>query len=289
MPRGSALAALGALAWLQGVAAKAVDFRVHEALQPEGDAGADASRWMNGALYRMAQSEEGLEVVGPPHDRYGGDRYLVKYPRSWIAKINKIREEGQTRKFNFIGALRDLSAESKYPKGVRDWIVPFVKSHFGEGDYYKDTNPLPETSLIGSFDHSLEKRNFTKQQRSYENDKVPFDEKYFRGLCESQFTLAPAGDLPYSYRFLEAIFCGSIPIVDQEKYANCEHHQYWAKVKMSKKIGWHFHIASSDPKVQYVYNKTWAEENIQKALRYHTLIEGFNDDELCDPGECTLS
>ncbi|CAK0838518.1 unnamed protein product [Prorocentrum cordatum] len=233
---------------------------------------------MNGVLYRMAQREEGVTPKGPPV-KDERDRYLVKYPRSWVQKAKDLAAAGHTRKFNFIGALRDLSAESSYPMGVRDWIAPFVSKHLA-ADYYKDTNPAPETKLLGPYDHSQEKRNFTKQQKSYENDEVPFDETYFRTLCESEFTLAPAGDLPYSNRFMEAILCGSIPIVDKEEYANCEHHQYYAKVKLSKQIGWHFYIAKEDPAFEYVYNRTWAEENLQKAIRYHTLMTGFNDDEL---------
>lgn len=238
--------------------------------------------WMNGVLYRMAQREENMNPSGPPYDVYG-PRYLVKIPRSFVGKIAELRKRGHTRRFNFIGALRDLSTASKYPPGVREWVPPFVKQHFGDKDYYQDTNPLSGYQLIGQFDHTLDKRNFTKQQKFYANDQVPFDEKYFATLCQSELTLAPAGDLPYSYRFLEAILCGSIPIVNEEKYANCEHHQYWMKPKLSEKIGWHYYLANDDPNFTYAYNTTWVEENLQKALRFHTFIEGWHDDELCGP------
>jgi len=279
------------VAALLGLAARALDLRSSPAeargsLQAQEEAsesgGVEAAKWMNGALYRMTQREEGLKPVGPPHDTYGGDRYLVKFPRSWVDRINKLRGAGQSRAFNFIGALRDLSAESSYPAGVRDWILPFVKENFLSGDYFQDTNPLPNATKMGAFDHSFDVRNFTKQQRLYADDQVPFDETYFRTLCSSEFTLAPAGDLPYSYRFVEAILCGSIPIVDQEKYANAEHHQYWAKVKLSKKIGWEFYT----PDRVGPYNATMAARNYVKAIRYHTLMSGFNDDELCGPGDC---
>jgi len=273
-------------------AARALDVRSAPAeargsLQAQEEAtesgGVEAAKWMNGALYRMAQREEGLNPVGPPHDTYGGDRYLVKFPRSFISRIKKLRDTvEQSREFNFIGALRDLSAESSYPAGVRDWILPFVEKNFGEGDYFQDTNPLPNTAKMGAFDHSYDVRNFTKQQRLYVDDQVPFDETYFRTLCSSKFTLAPAGDLPYSYRFVEAMFCGSIPIVNKEKYANAEHHQYWAKVKLSTKIGWEFYT----PDNVGPYNETMVANNYAKALRYHTLIDGFHDDELCGPGDC---
>jgi len=279
------------VAALLALTARALDLRTapaeargslqaHEEASESG--GLDAAKWMNGALYRMAQREEGLSPVGPPHDTYGGDRYLVKFPRSFIKRIDRLRDSGHSRVFNFIGALRDLSAESSYPAGVRDWILPFVKKNFGETDYFQDTNPLPNTTKLGAFDHSFDPRNFTKQQRLYTDDQVPFDETYFKTLCSSEFTLAPAGDLPYSYRFVEAIFCGSIPIVDQEKYANAEHHQYWAKVKLSTKIGWEFYT----PDRVGPYNVTMAANNYVKALRYHTLITGFHDDELCGPEGC---
>jgi len=276
---------------LLALGVRALDLRsapaeARESLQAQEEAtesgGVEAAKWMNGALYRMSQREEGLNPVGPPHDTYGGDRYLVKFPRSFITRINKLRDIGHSRAFNFIGALRDLSEESSYPAGVRDWILPFVKKNFGDADYFQDTNPLPNSTKLGAFDRSFDVRNFTKQQRLYADDQVPFDETYFRTLCSSEFTLAPAGDLPYSYRFVEAIFCGSIPIVDKEKYANAEHHQYWAKVKLSTKIGWEFYT----PDRVGPYNVTMAAQNYVKAIRYHTLITGFNDDELCGPGEC---
>ncbi len=47
------------------------------------------------------------------------------------------------------------------------------------------------------------------------------DISYLRELASSQFTLCPAGDFVWTYRFFEATLCGSIPIVDQA----CSHYE----------------------------------------------------------------
>jgi hypothetical protein len=41
-----------------------------------------------------------------------------------------------------------------------------------------------------------------------------WDQEYFESLGDTQFTLCPSGDCVWSYRFFEAMLCGSIPIVE---------------------------------------------------------------------------
>lgn len=48
-----------------------------------------------------------------------------------------------------------------------------------------------------------------------------FDKKYYRLMQNSKFVLCPNGDFIWSYRFVEAIFCGAIPIVEDD----CEMYQ----------------------------------------------------------------
>ena len=42
---------------------------------------------------------------------------------------------------------------------------------------------------------------------------------YFHRLARSRFTLAPAGDKPWSQRFFEAIMAGSVPILQLPQHA----------------------------------------------------------------------
>ncbi|WP_411847233.1 hypothetical protein AAFN60_07495 [Roseibacillus persicicus] len=41
-----------------------------------------------------------------------------------------------------------------------------------------------------------------------------WDETYFRRMAQAQFVLCPGGSFTWSYRFVEAMFCGAIPVVD---------------------------------------------------------------------------
>jgi hypothetical protein len=43
-----------------------------------------------------------------------------------------------------------------------------------------------------------------------------YDIDYFNIMSNYKFTLCPNGDFVWTYRFFEAILCGSIPIIEQE-------------------------------------------------------------------------
>jgi len=254
-------------------------------------------------LYRRAQREEGLPSIGPygldkvPVSflwRRGYPQFLLKYPRSFVEKVARIRERSarKTRRFNFIGKLR----YKLYPEGVRDWVVQFARSRFSENDYFQDSSKSNLTQDLGQFDHTYGLKDASAHQTATlrapetENARVPnspveFDEAYLETLCQSDFTLAPAGDCPWSYRFMEAIFCGSIPIVDKKEFANSEYFRYGKKPWWH--VDFHFEIADNNPSRKYVYNSSAAAENLEKAMRYHTFIHGFNDNEVDCHGPCS--
>lgn len=56
--------------------------------------------------------------------------------------------------------------------------------------------------------------NFTEKGREVAKDYL--DVAYYRTMCQSKFTLCPAGDFKWTYRFFEAIMCKSIPIVERQ-------------------------------------------------------------------------
>jgi len=188
--------------------------------------------------------------------------------------------------FNFAGQFCDSSGVVQPKKkrycGARAWLHPFTKAHFGKDDWYVNTDCCSDDeskhnyAAIGQFDHSLEvtasKREPLFDNATFDNDTVPFHQEYYTHIAQSNFTLCPAGDSPFSYRFLEAVLAHSIPIVSKAEFANAEWHHYGEPLKISQSIGWHFYVQNSDSSVQYTYNQTWVDENYAKALEFHTLI-----------------
>jgi len=68
-----------------------------------------------------------------------------------------------------------------------------------------------------------------------------WDDQYYDFLGLSEFTLCPAGDYIWTYRFFEAALCGSIPIVQdaceiykgfEYEYMSCDVHSLkWTEEK----------------------------------------------------------
>ena len=54
---------------------------------------------------------------------------------------------------------------------------------------------------------------FTSEGRSIRKQTGVYDYNYYDKLMSSRFALAPNGVFPWTYRFLEGIMCGAIPIV----------------------------------------------------------------------------
>ena len=46
--------------------------------------------------------------------------------------------------------------------------------------------------------------------------KYEFHTEYFANICASRFALAPTGDCPWSYRFLEGVMCHAIPVLGND-------------------------------------------------------------------------
>ena len=45
------------------------------------------------------------------------------------------------------------------------------------------------------------------------NLKYTLDKDYYKSLAQTQFSLSPIGECPWSYRFFESVACGAIPIL----------------------------------------------------------------------------
>lgn len=100
--------------------------------------------------------------------------------------------------------------------------------------------------------------------------KHRWDHRYWANLRAAKFALAPSGDYPWSYRFLEAIIAGAIPVLedrDPDIFANHFHHIRY-------------------PSEPFVYRESLATENFRTLLTRHTLpfgnvnLEGLVDERL---------
>lgn len=56
---------------------------------------------------------------------------------------------------------------------------------------------------------------FSANGRSVRKNTGVYDYPYYDKLMSSRFALAPDGDFPWTYRFLEGIMCGAIPVVSK--------------------------------------------------------------------------
>ena len=172
---------------------------------------------------------------------------VVYYPRSYVEKVTSMNHE-KKHDYNFSGVLfRDCVYEN------RKWIVDFAQQNFTDNSYYSISDAKLDYNPIGNFDYTLKDlgKRFIPSKSS---NKVYFDKKYFQIICNSQFTLCPSGDAPWSMRFFESILCKSIPVLETPCHA-------W-RSRFEKSIGYKFYTLSDDLQ----YREDWVEENYYKFL-----------------------
>jgi hypothetical protein len=86
-------------------------------------------------------------------------------------------------------------------------------------------------------------------------EKYTFDSAYFSLMCNSRFALCPLDVFDWSYRFLEAIMCRCIPILnvgDKDILAEAGRFKFYR---------------TNEP---HVWREDWVEENLAIFLKHHT-------------------
>ena len=213
-------------------------------------------------LWRQSYIEEGFSASEIPD--YDGNPVIALYPKSYIEKVNLLNLD-KIYDFNFRGALYI----DKKTKRNRQWVVDFSKQYFTSDSFFQVTDSRakqsniffkPRHKLLGSFDYTLDRTGFVPKENN-KNIRGYFDKDYFRILCQSQFTLCPAGDSPWSMRFYESLLCKSIPIVEKIQHTGRNDLEY--------AIGYKYYLLGDD---KMIYRPDWVEENFNKFIRYHTLI-----------------
>ena len=87
----------------------------------------------------------------------------------------------------------------------------------------------------------------------------------------SRFTLAPAGDMPWSLRFFEAIMAGSIPILTNQRHAGRNHDERALGYKyllVSEYVARRKRFPGAAP-----YCAAWADHNLAIFLEHQSYIE----------------
>ena len=177
-------------------------------------------------FFKTALKEAGITVSQPysidhkiGNNINNGKRYPIIFPIGRINKINNIKSKTKkSYEYYFRGLLTNK----------KNWIL----------DYKNKQNSLIE---------------FNKNGRNTKI-KYNFDTLYYTDMCSSKYTLCPTDVYPWSYRFFEAIMCGSIPVLNDHEIDIFSH-----KFKFYRRSEKH------------VYNTDWVDHNMRVFMKQHTL------------------
>ncbi len=162
----------------------------------------------------------------------------------------------QSKDYNLIFPLRFLRLSRQ---------LNFMKTY----DYCFRGLQTPRRDWVRQFEGERSKITFTDQGRKIEKDL--FDTAYYQEMASSKFTLCPAGDFKWTYRFFEAAMCMSIPIIEP----GSDHDQF---------AGFTYYYATPGGKgAVNEWNAAVAYKNYRTFLERHTLLNQFiffNDREL---------
>lgn len=191
---------------------------------------------------------------GDPSD-YSRDFAIL--PNRLFELIGSLNKE-KKYDFCFIGsfAIRPAVAEA------REWIIPFVRRAFGSRSFLQFTDSVTRQNHrpYGPYDHTNTRTGFVPREMPL-SQRGHLDPDYYAIMCQSQFTLCPAGDAPWSMRVYEAMACRSIPVVKSISEA--------ARTRQEAALGYKFLTTDSD----FVYLEDWAEHNYRIVLESHTLCQ----------------
>ena len=198
---------------------------------------------------------------------------FVKFPRAWYDRVRAAASGAAARprrRFVFIGAswLGDAKASA-----ARGWAIAFARDHFSEHDYFALTDLKSNASgratpwqRLGAFDHSATHAGvFPKAHKSGDPAKYAFDAAYYGLLGSADATLCPAGDMPWSMRFYEAIMARSIPVLR----TRADQHYSDAERELPFHVLYEHDLRAAGGRVPF--NATKADENLALFEKFHLL------------------
>jgi hypothetical protein len=203
-------------------------------------------------LIKQAYAEEGLEC--PDIDERTTMTKLL-YPRSYVDAVNAMPGD-KTYDYCFVGG---LYRPETYPN--REWILDFARHRFTDRSYLLVTDGEDGHERLGAYDRTGLERDVFVPKLAPPDERAFFHDHFFRVLRHSQFTLCPAGDVPWSMRFFEAIMCKSIPIVSDPAHVG--------RNELERAIGYQVYFRDND----HVYDDAIVHANFRRFLRHQTLID----------------
>jgi hypothetical protein len=200
--------------------------------------------------------------------------FVPKVPQSTVAKVEmlKKRNSRKTSNYNFQGSVfSNKTKDERKGSSRRQWIIPFVKEHFAENDILLISDAPVDYVSLGPYDHSHKVQGYRPKSH---NHQPKFDSDYYQRMIQSNFTLCPGGDHPWSMRFYEAIMAGSIPVIHlaEDDYHNKDV-AFWFD-----EIGYRYftldqmiHLTMSSTELKAI-----ADANYELFMKYQTWIHGDN-------------
>ena len=208
-------------------------------------------------LIDQAYEEEGL--TSPDIDERVRPAILL-YPRSYVDAVNEMPGDKRID-YSFMGS---LYRPEVFPH--RAWLLDFARHRFTERSYLQLSESPPEHQRLGSFDHTGEVDGVWVPKDVPWPERGHFNPAYFQVLRQSQFTLCPAGDAPWSCRFWESIMCRSIPIVEDPEHAE--------RNELDRAIGYRYYLRDDE----HVYDEDLVEANYELFVRHQTLMTAVRTD-----------
>jgi hypothetical protein len=138
-----------------------------------------------------------------PWSEVAGLRRTLIYPHGMLDRCREMWPEERPVRFGFAGL------EYRQRGGTLD---TWQERTFGGAQEAirlrrdEDLSVVPRPSDVAVV-YSRKGRSFPAKM---------WDESYFRLLADSEFTLCPDGEEVWTYRFFEAMVCGSMPVVESD-------------------------------------------------------------------------
>lgn len=156
---------------------------------------------------------------------------ILLFPRSHVeTALYYARTENRSIDFGFVGR---VSAKIVDVTRARRWVLDFARVFFTNQSHYVDTAASGGNyTALGDWDKSRQYAFMINPNASHfvpmhyhhlEKSQHPCsmascDPLYFSELARMKFALAPAGDMPYSQRFFEAVMAGAVPVVENQRH-----------------------------------------------------------------------
>lgn len=193
---------------------------------------------------------------------------VPKIPESIVTQVSALKKNfsAKIHKFNFQGALYRKGNEKR-----RDLILSLARNFFTPDDMLVVTDAPDNYSSVGPYDHTKGIKGFNAQAKGGFHGFF-FDSSYYSNMIQSTFTVALAGDVPWSMRFYEAALAGSIPVI----------HSVEDDLLEKSPAGWFAHIGYTYFTLDEVTNMSMSntetkkiiDKNYDLVIKYQTWIHG---------------